>query len=127
MNLEIINLLRKTITSLSCIEKTTTDKNLKNEACEIDKHLKGYVIKLAIEGNSYSSEQFAKKFEQIKINGYSDITFIIGSSFGLDKSIRCDESFSFSKLTFPHQLARLMLLEQIYRVETILHHTPYHK
>ena len=114
---------------IECKESTLKPYSLalKNEACEIDKHLKGYVIKLAIEGNSYSSEQFAKKFEQIKINGYSDITFIIGSSFGLDKCIRSDESFSFSKLTFPHQLARLMLLEQIYRVETILHHTPYHK
>ncbi len=100
---------------------------LKAEAADIEKRLKGYVIKLAIEGKSVSSEQLAEKIETITLNGYSDITFIIGSSHGLDSQIKADFELSISKMTFPHQLTRLILLEQIYRAFSILNHTPYHK
>ena len=72
-----------------------------------------YVIALAIEGKQFPSEQFAKELEQATLRGYSDITFIIGVSFGL--------------LTFPHQLMRLVLVEQIYRAFMIQQGSPYHK
>lgn len=104
-----------------------TSVALKAEADDINKHLKGFVIKLAINGQNYSSEEFASKIENITLNGYSDITFVIGSSYGLDVSVKSNLDLSFSKMTFPHQLARIMLLEQIYRAYSILHHNPYHK
>ena len=100
---------------------------LKEEAKEINKHLKGYVIKMAINGKQLSSEDLAKKVENIKLNGNSDITFVIGSSHGLDESIKSDFDLSISKMTFPHQLTRIILLEQIYRAFSIINHTPYHK
>lgn len=100
---------------------------LKEEAKEINKHLKGYVIKMAINGKQLSSEDLAKKVENIKLNGNSDITFVIGSSHGLDDSIKSDFDLSISKMTFPHQLTRIILLEQIYRAFSIINHTPYHK
>ncbi len=114
---------------IECKESIVNNINvaLKNEAQDIIKSCKGYVIKLAINGEQLSSEQLAKKIENITVNGYSDITFIIGSSYGLDENIKADFSLSISKMTFPHQLARVILLEQIYRAFTILNNTPYHK
>ena len=100
---------------------------LKNEAIEIKKHLKGYVIKMAINGKQISSEDLSSKMENIKTSGFSDITFVIGSSHGLDESIKANFDLSISKMTFPHQLARVILLEQIYRAISISNHTPYHK
>ena len=100
---------------------------LAEEAKEINKKLKGFVIKMDIKGNELDSVGFAKKIENIKLNGNSDITFVIGSSNGLDKSIPSNYNMSFSPMTFPHQLARIMLLEQIYRAFSILNNTPYHK
>ena len=100
---------------------------LKQEAEEIKKHLKGYVIKLAIKGNNLSSEELSSKIEQIKVQGNADITFLIGSSCGLDESIIANYDLSISKMTFPHQLTRIIILEQIYRALTIQNHLPYHK
>lgn len=100
---------------------------LKEEAAEINKHQKGYVIKLAIQGKMVSSEELATKMNTIVLDGNSDITFIIGSSHGIDESVRFDFELSISKMTFPHQLSRVILLEQIYRALTINHHLPYHK
>ena len=100
---------------------------LKEEAKEITKHLKGFVIKMAIKGKQLSSEQLASKIEQIKLSGNSDITFVIGSSHGLDESIQSHFDLSISNMTFPHQLTRIILLEQIYRAFSIINHTPYHK
>ena len=100
---------------------------LKNEAIEIKKHLKGYVIKMAINGKQISSEDLSSKMENIKTSGFSDITFVIGSSHGLNESIKANFDLSISKMTFPHQLARVILLEQIYRAISISNHTPYHK
>lgn len=99
---------------------------LKEEAKNINKILKGYVIKLAIEGEIMSSEKFSEKIEKEIINN-TDISFVIGSSHGLDSSLNYNFSLSFSKMTFPHQLSRVLLLEQIYRAFTILHNTKYHK
>jgi len=100
---------------------------LKEEAKDIAKNLKGYVVKMAIKGNMLSSEELAKKIENISLNGNSDITFVIGSSNGIDESIHADYDLSISNMTFPHQLTRIILLEQIYRAYTILNHLPYHK
>jgi 23S rRNA (pseudouridine1915-N3)-methyltransferase len=88
-----------------------------------------YVIALAIEGTMHSSEQFAEKLERLASNGQSDVVFLIGGSLGLSKSAlaRANERISFSKMTFPHQLMRLILLEQIYRAFKIARGEAYHK
>jgi len=77
-----------------------------------------FVIALAIEGKRLTSEEFAKKLDKLAIGGRNNVDFIIGGSLGLDKRIlkQADMLLSFSALTFPHQLMRLILLEQIYRV-----------
>ena len=100
---------------------------LKAEANEINKYLKGYVIKMAIKGKQLSSEELASKVENVKLSGNSDITFVIGSSHGLDESVKSNFDLSISKMTFPHQLTRVILLEQVYRALSILNHSPYHK
>ncbi|MGO0155084.1 23S rRNA (pseudouridine(1915)-N(3))-methyltransferase RlmH [Leuconostoc mesenteroides] len=88
-----------------------------------------YVIVLAIEGKQLPSEEFSQKLETIAVNGYSDITFIIGGSLGLSKAIkqRANLKMSFGLLTLPHQLMRLVLIEQIYRAFMIQQGSPYHK
>ena len=100
---------------------------LKAEANEINKYLKGYVIKMAIKAKQLSSEELASKLENVKLSGNSDITFVIGSSHGLDESVKSNFDLSISKMTFPHQLTRVILLEQVYRALSILNHSPYHK
>jgi len=84
---------------------------------------------LAIEGKTFSSEEFSKQLEEASIKGYSTLTFIIGGSLGLAPSVknRANLSVSFGRLTLPHQLMRLVLVEQIYRAFTIQQGSPYHK
>ena len=91
--------------------------------------LKGRVIALAIEGKNLSSEEFSKTFQKYKEQGVSEITFLIGSSYGLSEKIKKSADFllSFSKMTFPHQMFRVMLLEQIYRAFMIDAGSSYHK
>lgn len=105
------------------------DNALSNEAKAISKHCEGFVISMCIEGTQISSEQLASKIDTCGINGYSTITFIIGSSFGLDNSIKklSDFKLSISKMTFTHQIARMILLEQIYRAFQINNNGKYHK
>lgn len=88
-----------------------------------------YCIALAIEGKQKSSEELAKSIEELGTYGKSKIAFIIGGSLGLSDDVlkRADEKLSFSKMTFPHQLMRLILLEQIYRAFRINRGEPYHK
>lgn len=88
-----------------------------------------YVIVLAIDGESWPSEKLANELEKLAINGKSQITFVIGGSNGLSKDVllRADLLLSFSKMTFPHQLMKLILLEQIYRAFKIQKNEPYHK
>jgi len=88
-----------------------------------------FVVALAIEGKSLSSEEFSEKIQSLMIDGINNITFIIGGSLGLSKEVlnRSDLKLSFSKMTFPHQLMRLILLEQIYRAFKIMKGEPYHK
>ena len=88
-----------------------------------------FVVVLAIDGKTLSSEEFSKQLEQASINGSSTLTFVIGGSLGLSKEVkkRANLSVSFGRLTLPHQLMRLVLVEQIYRVFTIQQGSPYHK
>ena len=88
-----------------------------------------YVIALAIEGKMKTSEQFAGDIESLMTYGRSKIAFVIGGSLGLHEDVmkRSDEKLSFSKMTLPHQLMKLVLVEQIYRAFRIMKGEPYHK
>lgn len=88
-----------------------------------------YVIALAIEGKMLDSEELAEKIEKLGVSGISQIVFVIGGSLGLSAQVmkRADYALSFSRMTFPHQLMRVVLLEQIYRSYRIMNHQPYHK
>ncbi len=88
-----------------------------------------YVIALAIEGKSFTSEGFAAELERLAVGGTSHIQFVIGGSLGLSPQVlqRANLLLSFSKMTFPHQLMRVILLEQIYRSYRIQRNEPYHK
>ncbi|HEU7239894.1 TPA: 23S rRNA (pseudouridine(1915)-N(3))-methyltransferase RlmH [Streptococcus pneumoniae] len=88
-----------------------------------------FVIVLAIEGKTFFSEELSKQLEETSIKGFSTLTFIIGGSLGLSSSVknRANLSVSFGRLTLPHQLMRLVLVEQIYRAFTIQQGFPYHK
>lgn len=105
-------------------------KTLQKEAEKIMKYLtdKDYIITLEIEGIELSSPEFAKKLDQLFIEN-SNIVFIIGGSYGLSQTIKEKSSLhlSFSKMTFPHQLFRVLLLEQLYRAYKIMNNEKYHK
>ena len=90
---------------------------------------KSYKIALCVEGKQLSSEELASKMEELPTSGISDITFVIGDSDGMTESTKakCNFRLSFSKMTFPHQLMRVILLEQIYRAFTIINNGKYHK
>ena len=104
---------------------------LEKEASRLMSHLddSSYLIALAINGKQLSSEELAEKINILGLNGKSSITFVIGGSLGLSEEIlsRADMLLSFSKMTFPHQLMRVILLEQIYRSFKIINREPYHK
>ena len=89
----------------------------------------GYVIATAISGEQLESTGLAEKMAKLAVDGYSHIYFIIGGSLGLSKEViqRADFCLSFSKMTFPHQLMRVMLAEQVYRAFRINNNEPYHK
>ena len=95
-------------------------KNIKDDA---------YVIALCIDGKQLDSEELSQKMESLGISGVSHIYFVIGGSLGLADEVirRADYKLSFSKMTFPHQLMRVILLEQIYRAYRIMNNEPYHK
>lgn len=101
------------------------------EADRIIKHIKkdAMIVTLEIDGKMLKSEELASNINKWGIDGYSDIQFIIGGSIGLHNSVIDKASFhlSFSKMTFPHQLMRVILLEQIYRSYRIINNEPYHK
>ncbi|SFR75309.1 23S rRNA (pseudouridine(1915)-N(3))-methyltransferase RlmH [Anaeromicropila populeti] len=119
-------------------EKTPDQASLAEEALikkkegeRLAKYIKddSYVIALAIEGQQMDSVEFSKAIEQLGIHGVSHIVFVIGGSLGLDMDIlkRADKKLSFSKMTFPHQMMRMILLEQVYRGYRIMKGEPYHK
>lgn len=92
-------------------------------------HQDTYVIALAINGKLKSSEELAENLDKLATYGKSKVAFVIGGSLGLSNEVlkRADEQLSFSKMTFPHQLMRLILVEQIYRAFRINRGEPYHK
>ena len=122
------------------VEDEKTEENLSAAQAELIKEREGnrllrhmeqdaFCIALAIEGKKLDSIAFSKKIENLGISGKSHIIFVIGGSLGLhDRVLReADEKLSFSDLTFPHQLMRVILLEQIYRAFRISCNEPYHK
>ncbi len=102
---------------------------LKKEGEQIKRYASGYIVPMCIEGRQLSSPELAEKIASAGVSGNSTVTFIIGSSFGIDPEIKAMGSLklSMSKMTFPHQLARVMLLEQIYRAFQINTGGKYHK
>lgn len=110
------------------IKELPEGKTLKYEAEPILKAAKGFKIALCVEGEKLSSEAFAQKIKSICDKG-EEISLIIGSSCGLDKSVKdaADLKLSFSDMTFPHQLMRVILLEQVYRAFMINSGSEYHK
>lgn len=113
------------------LNQTLIDKALEKEGGKIISAIpkQSYVIAMCIEGKELASRDFAKLFNQKAVEGYSSICLIIGSSHGLSEKVKArrDLRMSFSKMTFPHQLFRLMALEQIYRAFSINAGTKYHK
>lgn len=108
------------------------EEQIKNKEAErILKNLKedGFVYTLEIEGEKPDSVSFAKQIENLAVRGISHIQFVIGGSLGLSANVskRADQAISFSNMTFPHQLMRVILLEQIYRSYRIISGEPYHK
>lgn len=112
-------------------DDSLAEKYMEEEAQKFFAAIKpnSYVITMEIEGRSLSSEEFASKIKEISNNGANEIAFLIGGANGLAKSIKTRSNFklSLSKMTFPHQLARVMLTEQIYRAMKIMAKEPYHK
>lgn len=120
-------------------DEKTPDKASENECSLIKKkegqrilsHIKDneFIVTLEIEGKKLTSPGLAKKLEEITVLGNSTIDFIIGGSLGLSDEIKnkADLKLSFSDMTFPHQLMRVILLEQIYRAFKINNNEPYHK
>ena len=105
--------------------------NIKNEECaKILNNIKkdSYVVSLDLKGKEFTSEEFSKKIDAIGVNGYSTITFIIGGTLGLTNEVlkKSNELMCFSKMTFPHQLIRVFLLEQLFRGFKILNNETYH-
>ena len=105
---------------------------LNNEAKAFKQYVdkkSSFNIAMCIEGGQLTSVELSQKMDSYALQGFSTINIIIGSSFGIDEEIKkkCDLKLSMSKMTFPHQLARVMVLEQVYRAFQIQKHTKYHK
>ncbi len=108
------------------------DQSMEKESQEIIKTAeknKGYNILLDIGGKNFSSEEMSEKIQNLTVTGVSTINFIIGGSYGVSDEVRkvSDLRLSFSKMTFPHQLMRMILMEQIYRWFSIFNNSKYHK
>ncbi len=112
-------------------DENLTSKALDEEGVNILSHIKedSYVITMEIQGRQLSSEEFADKINEVTVSGVSELVFVIGSSCGLSPKVsqRADFKLSMSKMTFLHQFARLILVEQIYRAFKILKGEKYHK
>lgn len=104
------------------------DKESKSILETLEKN-KGFKVLLDIQGKNFSSEEMATQIEKIAVNGNNTINFIIGGSYGVSNELKqlADLKLSFSKMTFPHQLMRLILIEQVYRWFSIIKNTKYHK
>lgn len=127
-NLEIIELPDEIVPDSPSEKEIQIIKQ--KEAEKISKHIKStdFVCALDLTGKQLSSEELAEKFKDITLKGFSTIVFLIGGTVGLEKSLVTTSNMilSFSKLTFPHQLIRLFLTEQIFRCFKIIHNERYH-
>ena len=126
--IEVVELKDEIIPDNSSIAMDEKIKEIEGESI-LSKIKDDYVIAMDLRGEMLDSVEFSKKIESINTQGKSKITFVIGGSLGLSKEVleRADYKISFSKMTFPHQLFRLILLEQIYRAYKILNNETYHK
>lgn len=119
------------IPAIEIKDENLTNKILEEEGQKILSHIKpqSYVITMEIKGKMLSSEEFAQKIEELTNDGTSEIVFVIGSSCGISPIVseRANLKMSMSKMTFLHQFARLILLEQIYRAFKIIKGETYHK
>jgi len=117
------------VTEFSSTSKVSIEQIKEFECAEIKKKVSGIVVALDKGGQQMTSEEFAKFIDSQYANGVASITFVIGGSNGLIEEFlnSCNKTLSFGKLTYPHQLMRVVLLEQIYRAETILNNILYHK
>ncbi len=110
---------------------TQIDKALEQEAARIRENIKpqSFTVAMCIEGKTLSSEQLADKLQNIANRGISTVNFVVGSSFGLSEEFKrsADLRISMSPMTFPHSLARVMLIEQVYRAYSIINNSKYHK
>lgn len=111
------------------IDEGNADKLQKQEESGILKKIKGYAVLLAIDGDMITSENLANLIERESTNGNSEFTFIIGGSRGVSEQVRkgANKLISFGRVTYPHQLMRVILSEQLYRAMTIINKTNYHK
>ncbi len=104
---------------------------LRQEAVKLREQIKpgSFTVAMCIEGKTLSSEQLAQKLETAAGQGFSTVNFLVGSSFGLDEELKkqADLRLSMSPMTFPHSLARVMLMEQVYRAYSIINNGKYHK
>lgn len=127
--LEILEVIDEKIPE--SLSKAQEEQVKRTEGERIQKLMRenAYTIALAIEGREFDSVEFSKELGQLGVKGKSHIQFLIGGSLGLDFELlkQADMSISFSKMTFPHQLMRVILLEQLYRSYRIQNHEPYHK
>ena len=128
-NLQIIEVADEKTNETASTNEMEIVKNKEGE--RLLKHLKerDFVIALAIQGTQQDSVAFSKYIENLGLTGNSSVAFVIGGSLGLSNDLlaRSDAQISFSKMTFPHQLMRVILLEQIYRAMRIMNNEPYHK
>lgn len=127
-NIEIVELTDEPIPSNASEKDILNIKKIEATKIKTKIHSSDFVICLDQYGKSFTSEEFANKIQDITLKGFSTIDFIIGGTTGIDKELigNCNLSISFSKLTFPHQLIRLFLTEQIFRAFKILNNEKYH-
>lgn len=111
------------------VDEGNADRLQKQEENGILKKIKGYCVLLAIEGEMIKSEDLASLIERESTNGNSEFTFVIGGSRGVSEGVRkrADKLISFGRVTYPHQLMRVILAEQLYRAMSIINKTNYHK
>lgn len=128
-NLELVEVRNERVAEGLTQKEKNIIKNREGQRILSKLPKRSYIIALAIDGHSLSSEELSKRMKELAVDGINDITFIIGGSLGLAQDIvdRSDFKLSFSKMTFPHQLMRMILLEQIYRGFRIMHGEPYHR
>ena len=121
-----------TLTIIECpegVDEGNAERLQKQEESGILKKIKGYCVLLAIDGELIKSEDLASLIERESTKGNSEFTFVIGGSRGVSDAVRkrADKLISFGRVTYPHQLMRVMLSEQLYRATTIINKTNYHK